>query len=1451
LALVLLGCSLDTRQVTRADSESLTPQGPGGPGSPETGGASGTSPGAAVLGVEPTALNFGRAVVGSPSRGRVSILNTGNAPLDAPIAVLQPGSDADYVILHDQCENTVAPAGRCDVRVQLMPSKTGNSTAALGVQSSGQSADVELAGSGLAAGPLTVSPSAGSSTDFGGVELDANGEAAFDVSNPTANSSGPLALSVNEGQFQLLPPVAGDCQPGMTALLDGQSCRVRVGFAPTRRGGADATLLVTSALGGTTLPLEGTGLLPPSLRAPGSVEFGGVVLGSVGLRTLSIENEGDVPLQLGGIALAGAASGEAVPSETAPVDASAEVPTEPGQANLPGAFSVRNSDCGAGKVLAGGERCNVTVAFRPLTADANLQTALLVNTADGVAASVALSGNGVSQGALVIAAASGASADFGELAVGQSASQKFVVSNPSAQPSGPLEIQTNDDFAVVPPSADGDCQTAVTSLVNGQSCAIAVSFKPSERGERDGGLLVSSVLAGAAHLPLAGRGLALPQLDIARSELDFGRVPTDTPVQQSVTVLNRGDQPLSAVHAVLEAPGGGPAKGFRLLDSCSGALEADASCELGLEFLPHEATTYAAVLRVVGDGSGAASTLLLGRAFPRGSLVVAAAAGSTDFGDVVLGSTRALDFTLTNPGSVPSGRLTLSTSSNVFGLAEGDCNPEGGSGLVNGSSCTFSVTFTPISSEAISANLSVQSPGAGETALSLTGRGRTAPILTATNVRDFGSANVNEDAVTNPQNQFTWTLTNGGDLASGPLQVANGDAAEFIVSNDSCSNVSVEGHGTCAMDIRFRPNASGGRTANLDVTDAVSSQALRLAMAGNGILIAAPGESCLNATCASGLCTAGVCCDRACNGSCQVCSGNGVCADQAGREACGNGSGQCFGVDKCLLPELQACSGDDQCGAGNCEQRLGGQGPNDKICCLEDCGTNGQQCNAQGRCAVPTLGSGAACGAAGQLACGAGLVCKSCLAGGSQCTPPDLCCGGCGTGYTCLAGECGCPVGSNGQPQIDCGGGQCILDRQDACCASSPSCPANAPVCDGPAGLCRQCLQAADCPAGATGTFRSCTNSTCVYACSTQQGFKDCNGTCISSTACCDCNGPCNTCNGGTCSLLASGQPGQCTGGQVCGQNGQCVAPNPAALVTVTGGAPAAFDRTLVNNVSGTPRTWSVQNTGASPTGALTLTNTDALEFQVTGTCIGLVLQPGASCSVSITFAPRSPGNRTATLTLNGGQNVSVNTSVQGLAKIPDGSPCSATIADCDSNRCTEWLIDADGDGFGAPQAIGGFPSARVCGDASAANQPPPLLMPGKGCQGVDLSLPYVAPQAFDDCCDGLICDRGPLAAGNFNSRSAFPGQTQAQAGTAICNGNSTNTSDFDCVGGAVLVDVVHSACGAAPAPTTAADCAARSGFQSGPLVCGTSTTPVNCSFATGVCVAVGPAPAPRPPLCL
>jgi hypothetical protein len=272
-----------------------------------------------------------------------------------------------------------------------------------------------------------------------------------------------------------------------------------------------------------------------------------------------------------------------------------------------------------------------------------------------------------------------------------------------------------------------------------------------------------------------------------------------------------------------------------------------------------------------------------------------------------------------------------------------------------------------------------------------------------------------------------------------------------------------------------------------------------------------------------------------------VCSTQGVCSDQSSREVCGNGAA-CFGVDNCKLPEGRACSengGDAQCGSANCERRLGGTGAGDRICCLEDCG-NSLECNGSNRCQAPALGVGELCGAAGQLACAAGLECKDCRGGGRRCTAPNDCCGGCDNPLECSNGACVCRVLSNGQRGINCGGGVCALSRTGACCIGFEPDGCN---CDPIDNLCKECLVDGDCPPGAAGTRPDCSNSnTCTYPCAV--GFKSCNGACIRNDQCCqdsDCTNGCQACNttSNTCGPLG-GRPDRCPGSQACNASGQC-----------------------------------------------------------------------------------------------------------------------------------------------------------------------------------------------------------------------------------------------------------------------------------------------------------------------
>jgi hypothetical protein len=256
-----------------------------------------------------------------------------------------------------------------------------------------------------------------------------------------------------------------------------------------------------------------------------------------------------------------------------------------------------------------------------------------------------------------------------------------------------------------------------------------------------------------------------------------------------------------------------------------------------------------------------------------------------------------------------------------------------------------------------------------------------------------------------------------------------------------------------------------------------------------------------------------------------------VCTDQANREPCGNANARCFGVNACLLPEAQPCGLAADCGSNNCERRLGGQGPTDNICCLSDCDGTGQQCNAQGQCQQPALARDALCGRAGDLACGDGLACKACLDGVSRCTPPNVCCGGCDTGYQCNNGTCGCaPPAGGGLAPIDCGNGQCIPNRANACCPASPECGAARPNCDPVDFLCKECLTANQCP----GTNRTCQAGVC--SCGANQQFVN-NACRLNQGQACTVNGAL-TCAAGSCEQSSAGGTRCCN--RDCGQNELC-----------------------------------------------------------------------------------------------------------------------------------------------------------------------------------------------------------------------------------------------------------------------------------------------------------------------
>jgi hypothetical protein len=1301
------------------------------------------------VGLDPQSIDLGPVVVGSPVRARLRIANTGAVVLGAPSVTLANGGPA-YSVLQNSCEASllpgqVLPPGQtCEVRLQLLADHAGTIAGQLAIDAAGSTQNVPLSAVGNDAGALILAPAAGSSDNFGSVRLGSSTQAVFNLTNPGTSATGPLTVHLFNGDVTEVTGAPGSCVSGTTSLEAGQTCDLHLAFAPTHRGASDAMLVLTSTLSGSVgLPLTGRGVVPGALAvSQPSLDFDGVVLGDAGERALHVSNDGDEALTLLGVTLAG--------------DPAAE-------------FLIQSSDCPSGGALAAGAGCDVILGFRPATSGDGKSAALTIAMSGGGSQQVALRGAGLEQGSLVVAPLEGNAVDFGALTLGDERTQVFRVSNSSAQTSGPLAISASGDFTLVPPSQPSDCENAQTSLENGASCNLTVKLAPLRRAAQYGSVSIRSPLAKSASLRLKGNGMAPARLTIAQDEINFGRVLTGGTYQAAVTLVNQGDQPLAPPVATVQDASGaassGAASGFSVENGCTDAIGFQASCALNVHFQPTMPGFPVALLRVESPTGTAASALLFGEVSLAGNLVLAAAEGeSADFGEVALQTPKTVNFTLSNPSAAPSGRLSITVSSPLFSVDPGTCNPAGSPGLVNGESCSFSVTYQPLMAVPANATLSIQSPGAGGAALSLSGQGRSPANLVAIGNRDFATANIGQAAATDPRNDFTWSLSNDGDLATGLLQVSNSDAADFAVAADGCSGQLLLGHAGCNLSIRFRPGAIGAHTGDLVVTDMTSSQAVTLKMTGNGVQIAEPGESCVNATCRTGVCTGGVCCDVACVNGCQECS-TGTCTELNGRETCGDGTGVCFGVNRCALPEGNNCTADNQCGSGNCERKLGGASANDKVCCLQSC-ANGDQCSANGQtCQQPTLSSGAACGAAGQAACGSGLQCKACLGGGSQCTAANDCCGGCPGDQVCSGGECGCSAGT-----VDCQDGRCIANRAGACCDDN-GCDGNK-VCSANNGLC-------GCPSNAP---------------------RDCGGNvCIPNSQCCNCGGPCSTCNTttGTCGQVPNGQAGQCGGGQVC-QNGACV----------------------LNNV-GLGQACNVAANNCS-VGACT-----------GGTCQCPAATPnacGGNRCVNFNTDPSNCGgcgNACGTLGCNGRGVCNCPSGQEFVAgsgcRLSDGQTCTPGTGVACRSTCVSWFADCDSDNFPASAT----PETSRCGSVAPAGTPRTCPV-GSG-QFVQRDV-----QGRLDCCD--------------SSASAFPGQPMRFGNTLPpecirsdaadhdwnCNGrnegaltrNCSAHTQLDCRAGVTNTgqntgDIV---------PTPQVD---TGDVPDGQLFCGSSVGPGTCAFFT------------------
>ena len=736
-------------------------------GTTEAGGPGG---GGVVFRLRRRGLATAQVVPGVIALGSV---NVGSSSAQQAVTVTNTGSgtvnvtaaaaSGDFPITNG-CTAGLGSDASCTIQVAFQPIAVGPRTGTLTVSTdAGGPFTVSLTGTGTAPA-VTLAPT---TLDFGSAEIGATTAAQSVALQNTG--TGPVAIAgiVASGDFAS----TNDCPATLGA---GASCSLTVIFTPTAVGTRSGAVTVTDDATGSphAVTLSGQGTQPPAVAvAPSSLAFGAAVVGqTTSAQTATVTNTGGGTLTVTGAA----ATGD---------------------------FQVTNG-CTAG--IGAGASCGVQVRFSPAATGARTGV-LTITTNAGGPQTVALSGTGTAP----VAALTPASLAFGALAVGvPSAPKTATLANTGDGPLTIASIVTTGDYAFA-----SACPIAPATLPPGGTCTITVTFTAAATGSRPGTLRVTDNASGSPRtVNLTGTGAVV---SVSPTSLAFGSVPLQTTsAAKTVTVNNStlGSLPISAVAITTLA------SDYAQTNNCPATLASGATCVVTVTFKPTVAGSRAGQLRI-SYGASAVNVGLSGT----GTFNLGVSPASLTFAKQALGTTSAAKtVTLTNGTGSPID-ITGITSVGEFPVQSNTC----GASLAAGTTCTFTVAFTPSAAGTRTGQVTIADNATGNPhKVNLTGTG-TIPLTVAPASLGFGSVIAGVTSAAK-----TVTLTNSNPVAITFASITG--SGDYALAN-GCP-VSMDPNTSCTLSVTFTPPATGTRPATLDILSDATSSPQKVNLTGAGTL---------------------------------------------------------------------------------------------------------------------------------------------------------------------------------------------------------------------------------------------------------------------------------------------------------------------------------------------------------------------------------------------------------------------------------------------------------------------------------------------------------------------------------------------------------------------------------------------------------------------------------------
>jgi hypothetical protein len=258
----------------------------------------------------------------------------------------------------------------------------------------------------------------------------------------------------------------------------------------------------------------------------------------------------------------------------------------------------------------------------------------------------------------------------------------------------------------------GTCTPAPKNVAAGASCTLIVAFKPSASGARSAAITITSNGTGSPQaINLAGSGNAVSsagQLQMPGA-LSFGGQPIGVQSSaQTVNLTNTGSQPVTGTTVASSNPGE-----FPITVTCSGTINAGASCPVSVAFRPAAAGARSATITVTSSGLGSPQSFAAsgsGVSAPTGGQL--SMPGAVTLPDTAVGAQSGTStVTVTNiGGSAVTVSGVTSANAGEFPLLANTC---AGSVVQPGGSCQVGIAFKPSAPGARSSSITIASNGSG------------------------------------------------------------------------------------------------------------------------------------------------------------------------------------------------------------------------------------------------------------------------------------------------------------------------------------------------------------------------------------------------------------------------------------------------------------------------------------------------------------------------------------------------------------------------------------------------------------------------------------------------------------------------------------------------------------------------------------------------------------------